>query len=184
MARRQRQYPIEFGYTSTLVETIDLPEVEAAASRFLGALDFNGLVEVEFKYDARDSTYKILDVNARAWTWIALGAAAGIDFAALQWRLAAGEQITPMAARCGVSWQYLTRDLAASVAEMLTHRLPPLAYLRSLRRSSAGAVFAWDDPWPAVIDLPLSAMRVGLRRLKRSERNAAAAALQSARLPG
>ena len=82
-----------FGFTSTLVETVERPEVEAAAARFLASLDFSGLVEIEFKYDARDSSYKILDVNARAWTWIALGAAAGIDFPALQYRLAFGENV-------------------------------------------------------------------------------------------
>ena len=90
VARRCRQYPINFGFTSTLVETVERPEVEAAATRFLASLDFSGLAEIEFKYDARDGSYKILDVNARAWTWMALGAAAGIDFPALQYRLARG----------------------------------------------------------------------------------------------
>jgi D-aspartate ligase len=180
-ARRRRQYPIEFGFTSTFVETMALPDVEAAASRFLNSLDFSGLVEIEFKYDARDGTYKILDVNARAWTWIALGAAAGVDFPVLQWRLAAGETINPLPARCGVRWHYFSRDLAAALQDMLRLRLSPLAYLHSLRRSSASAVFAWDDPWPAVFDLPLSAVRVVTRRLKRRHRNAAAA-LQSAKL--
>ena len=181
VARRQRQYPIEFGFTSTFVETIELPEVESAASRFLTSLDFSGLVEIEFKYDARDGAYKILDVNARAWTWIALGAAAGVDFPALQWQLAAGENIAPLLARRGVRWHYFSRDLAACAQDMLRLRLSPLAYLRSLRRSSASAVFAWDDPWPALFDLPLSTIRVIARRLKRRNRNTTAA-LQSAKL--
>jgi D-aspartate ligase len=181
VARRQRQYPIEFGFTSTFVETIELTEVEAIASRFLNSLEFSGLVEIEFKYDARDGSYKILDVNARAWTWIALGAAAGVDFPALQWRLTLGENIAPLAARCGVRWRYFSRDLAASIREMLAFRLSPITYLRSLRRSSASAVLAWDDPWPAILDLPLSAVRVATRRLPRRNR-AAAATLRSAKL--
>jgi predicted ATP-grasp superfamily ATP-dependent carboligase len=180
VARRRRQYPIDFGFTSTLVESIELPAVEAAAARFLDSLAFSGLVEIEFKYDARDGSYKILDVNARTWTWIGLGAAAGVDFAALQWRLAAGETVAPLAGRSGASWLYLSRDLVASLHEMLAGRLSPLAYLRSLRRSSAAAVFAWDDPWPAAIDLPLSAMRVAARRLTRRR---GATALQSAKQP-
>jgi len=182
VARRRRQYPIDFGFTSTFVETIELPQVEAAASRFLASLQFCGLVEIEFKYDGRDGTYKILDVNARAWTWIGLGAAAGVDFPALQWRLAAGEKIAPLTARGGAHWRYFSRDLAASLHEMMVGRLSPLAYLQSLRRSSASAVFAWDDPWPAAIDAPLSAIRVAARRLARRKRDSAAA-LQSAKLP-
>jgi D-aspartate ligase len=182
VARRRRQYPVEFGFTSTFVETADAPEVAAAAARFLASINYSGLVEIEFKYDARDGRYKILDVNARAWTWMALGAAAGIDFPALQWALARGEKIAPLAARPGVGWLYFSRDLAASIQEMAAGRLSALDYLRSLNQSSARAVFALDDPWPAVIDIPLSAARVVTRRLSRRNRNATAA-LQSARLP-
>jgi predicted ATP-grasp superfamily ATP-dependent carboligase len=182
VARRQRQYPIEFGFTSTLVETIELPEIAATAARFLTSLDYSGLVEIEFKYDARDRSYKILDVNARAWTWIALGAAAGVDFPALQWRLASGERVAPASARRDVRWVFASRDIVAAAQEMLTGKLSPTEYIRSWRRCAASAVYAWDDPWPAVLDLPLVAMRVASRWLSRRNR-AAARALQSARLP-
>jgi D-aspartate ligase len=182
VARRRRQYPIEFGFTSTFVETVDAPDIEAAATRFLSSLNYSGLVEIEFKYDARDGLHKILDVNARAWTWIALGAAAGIDFAAIQWALAMGEDIATPTARGGVNWLYFPRDLMASIHEMAAGRLSPIGYLRTLRRPSASAVFAWDDPWPAVIDIPLSTARVVMRRLSRRN-HSTAAALQSARLP-
>ena len=181
VARRRRQYPINFGFTSTFVESIASRKIEQAACRFLGSLDYSGLVEVEFKYDSRDGAYKILDVNARAWTWIALGAAAGVDFPAIQWRLALGEQIAPVTGRLGASWRYLSRDLVASAQEMLLGRLAPRSYLHSLRSPSAGAVFAWDDPWPAVLDLPMVAMRVVKRGLSRGTRDAAAA-WQSARM--
>jgi D-aspartate ligase len=182
VARRSRQYPVEFGFTSTFVETIEAPDVEAAATRFLGSLAYSGLVEIEFKHDARDGHYKILDVNARAWTWMALGAAAGIDFPAIQWSLAIGEELTPQAARHGVNWLYFPRDLAASLHEMAAGRLSLFTYLQSVRRPAAAAVFAWDDPWPALIDIPLSAARVITRRLSRRGRNPADT-LQSARLP-
>jgi predicted ATP-grasp superfamily ATP-dependent carboligase len=182
VAQRRRQYPVEFGFTSTLVETIEQPQIEAEACRFLASLDYSGLVEVEFKYDARDRRYKILDVNARAWSWLALGRTAGVDFAALQWRLATGEAVAPQAARFGARWLYVSRDLAASIWDMLAGRLSPTAYLRSFRRPLALAVFAWDDPVPALLDLPLSAMRVAARWLAR-RKGAAAPPLQSAKLP-
>jgi predicted ATP-grasp superfamily ATP-dependent carboligase len=181
VARRRRQYPVEFGFTSTLVETIDAPEIEAAAVRFLTSLDYSGLVEIEFKFDGRQGLYKILDVNARAWTWIALGAAAGLDFPAIAWQLASGEAVNPRAARSGVKWVYFARDLVACLHEIASGRLSPGDYIRSLRRASSAAVFAWDDPWPAALDIPLSAARVLSRRSLRSR--TAKTALQSARLP-
>jgi predicted ATP-grasp superfamily ATP-dependent carboligase len=182
VAQRRRQYPVEFGFTSTFVETIAQPQIEADACRFLASLDYSGLVEVEFKYDARDRHYKILDVNARSWSWLALGRAAGIDFPALQWRLATGQAVAPQTARRGARWFYVSRDLAASMWEMLRGRLSLVAYLRSFRRPMALAVFAWDDPVPALLDLPLSATRVAARWLAR-HKTGAALPLQSAKLP-
>jgi D-aspartate ligase len=99
----------------------------------------------------------------------------------LQWRLAAGEDIAPQTGRSGAGWLYSSRDFAASLCEMFAGRLSPLAYLRSLHRPLAGAVFAWDDPLPALLDLPLSALRVATRRLAR-RKSAAAPPLQSAKL--
>jgi predicted ATP-grasp superfamily ATP-dependent carboligase len=183
VARRRRQFPIAFGLTSTFVETIELPHIEAEACRFLASIDYSGLVEIEFKYDARDDSYKILDVNARSWTWIALGSAAGIDFPALQWRLSAGEDVAPHRGRRGARWLYLSRDLAAAVCEMMAGRLSPFAYMRSFCRPSACAVFAWDDPLPALLDLPLSASRVVARSLWRRS-GASAPVPQSAKLFG
>src|SRR5689334_3053775 len=69
VARRRRQYPVEFGCTSTFVETVDCPQVEGAGRRLLASLDYTGIAEVEFKHDARDGRYKLLDVNTRIWTW-------------------------------------------------------------------------------------------------------------------
>src|SRR5205085_4099500 len=40
-ARRKRQYPIDFGFTSTCVEAIEEPQVEEAACRFLGSLEYD-----------------------------------------------------------------------------------------------------------------------------------------------
>lgn len=159
-ARRRRQFPIDFGYTSTLVETIEQPEVEAAASRLLRALNFTGLVEVEFKHDIRDGRYKLLDINARPWTWISLGAAAGVDFPYLAWRLAQGEALSPKRAKAGVRWLHVSRDIAAIGQEMLAGSGSFRDFVSPLRRPTTFATFAADDPLPALIELPIVARRL------------------------
>ncbi|HEY6258401.1 MAG TPA: ATP-grasp domain-containing protein [Xanthobacteraceae bacterium] len=160
VARRTRQYPIDFGYTSTFVETVEQDEVEAAACRFLKSLDYSGLVEVEFKRDHRDGRYKILDVNARAWTWNGLGSIAGVDFAHVLWRLATGETLAPVRGHANVAWMHGSRDLLAAVLEMGAGRLRPSAYLRSWCKPLVFAAFAKDDLVPGLVDLPLAAVRV------------------------
>ncbi|HEY6943709.1 MAG TPA: hypothetical protein VI431_01115, partial [Candidatus Acidoferrum sp.] len=85
-ARRTRQYPIDFGYSSSFVETLDVPEIVAPSRRLLSAIRYTGLVEVEYKLDARSGRYKLLDINPRLWTWATLGARAGADFPFLLWQ--------------------------------------------------------------------------------------------------
>jgi predicted ATP-grasp superfamily ATP-dependent carboligase len=164
-ARRARQYPIHFGYTSTFVETIARADVEHAAWRFLDSLTYDGLVEVEFKYDARDRRMKLLDVNARAWTWIALGERAGVDFPHLLWRLAMGEAVPSTRGLAGVGWTHASRDIVAACQEMALGYLAPRDYFASLRQPLQFAAFAADDPLPGALDVPLALGRFLTHRL-------------------
>jgi len=165
VARRSRQYPVDFGFTSTFVETVEQTEIEEAACRFLRSLDYSGLVEIEFKYDQRDGRYKLLDVNPRVWTWNALGHKAGVDFAHVLWRSAMGEAIEPARGRAGVAWMHETRDVLAASVELWRGRLSPAQYLRSWCKPKVLAVMAKDDPLPGLVDLPLAAVRVVARAL-------------------
>ncbi|MBV9427447.1 MAG: ATP-grasp domain-containing protein [Bradyrhizobiaceae bacterium] len=164
-ARRLRQYPIEFGYTSTFVETIARADVEQAACRFLESLGYDGLVEVEFKHDARDGRLKLLDVNARVWTWIALGGCAGVDFPHLFWRLAMGETLPAARGAPGVGWMHVSRDVVASCQEMAAGHLAPRDYLASLRGPLQFAAYTADDPLPGMLDVPLALSRLFTKRL-------------------
>lgn len=166
VAQRLRQYPRRFGFTSTFVETVEEPAVEEAACRFLRSLGYSGLVEVEFKRDDRDGSHKILDVNTRAWTWIALGSVAGTDFPAILWRLANGMAVAPVRASPGVAWVHFSRDLAIALPDMAAGRLSAVAYLRSMQRTRAFAAHASDDLLPGLLDFPLLVPRL-LRRLVR-----------------
>jgi predicted ATP-grasp superfamily ATP-dependent carboligase len=165
VARRRRQYPVEFGYTSTFVETADCPEVEDAGRRFLASLDYTGIAEVELKFDHRDGRYKILDVNARIWTWAALGAAAGVDFPHILWRVACRDSIAPVRQSCDAAWIHASRDLVAAAHEMLAGRLTPAAWLRSFGQPLVFAAFALDDPLPGLVELPLALWRAMTHRL-------------------
>jgi D-aspartate ligase len=164
VARRTRQFPVDFGYTSTFVETVEHPEVEAQAFRFLADLRFSGMAEIEFKFDARDGRTKLLDVNPRAWTWIGLGTAAGVDFPLIQWQLATGESIPRLRGRAGYTWTHATRDIVPAGRAMLAGTLAASDYVRSLLRPTTHAAYAADDLWPAVADLPVVAGRVMTRR--------------------
>lgn len=156
-ARRTRQYPVDFGRSSSFVETCDEPGLEEPARRLLAAMRYTGLVEVEFKYDQQDGRYKLLDVNPRPWTWQGLCAAAGVDFPYLLWRSIHGEDVPELRGRPGLRWVRLSTDVAAASSEIWRGRLSLRAYLRSLKGPLEFAAFAADDPVPALLRAPARA---------------------------
>jgi len=156
VARRTRQHPIDFGRSSTYVESVEQPRVEELACRLLKSLNYTGVAEVEFKYDRRDDQYKLLDVNGRFWTWHGMGLLAGVDFAYLAYRQALGQTVTPCRGRPGVAWMHSTRDVVAAYQEMMNGDLTLGQYLSSFRKPMAFASFALDDPLPAIVELPVA----------------------------
>jgi predicted ATP-grasp superfamily ATP-dependent carboligase len=157
VARRTRQYPIDFGQFSTFVETVDSPQVIEPAERLLSAAQFTGLVEIEFKKDPRNGELKVLDINPRVWGWHSLCKRAGVDFPYLLWLLVNGKTVPPSCARLGEKWMHATADLPAAIQEIRSGRVSLRAYLASIRGPRESAIFAWDDPAPGLLDLPLFA---------------------------
>ncbi|MGH9354271.1 MAG: ATP-grasp domain-containing protein, partial [Terriglobia bacterium] len=155
VARRTRQHPSEFGRASTFVETIDLPLLESLSERFLRAIDYYGLVELEYKLDPRDGQYKLLDVNARTWGYHTLGRRAGVDFPWLLFTDQLGQPVEPQQARPGVSWIRLITDLPTGISGILSGKLNWKAYVRSLCAAHVEAVFSREDPIPGIAELAL-----------------------------
>jgi D-aspartate ligase len=153
VVRRRRQHPPEFGRASTFVEAIELPILETLSERFLRAINYYGLVELEYKLDPRDGQYKLLDVNGRTWGYHTLGTGAGVDFPHLLYSDQMGETIEPRRGRAGVSWIRLVTDLPTGLVEVLGRRLDWRQYLRSLRDFQVEAVFNREDPLPGVVEL-------------------------------
>jgi D-aspartate ligase len=155
VARRNRQHPHEFGRAATYVESIERPAIEELSERFLRAIDYYGLVEVEFKQDPRDGQYKLLDVNARAWGFHSIGLPAGIDFPYLVYADQMGEEVEQRRGESGVGWLRLITDVPTVLTGLLLGRLKLGAYLSSLRRTRVESVFCREDPWPSLAEVAL-----------------------------
>ena len=155
VVRRSRQHPPEFGRASTYVETIELPLLETLSERFLRAINYYGLVELEYKLDPRDGRYKLLDVNARTWGYHSLGSGAGVDFPYLLFADQLGQTVQACRGRTGVSWVRLITDAPTAALEIFRGRQDFWAYLHSLQRAGVEAVFSLEDPLPGVMELGL-----------------------------
>jgi D-aspartate ligase len=155
VVRRRRQHPLEFGRASTYVETVDVPILEELSERFLHAIDYYGLVELEYKLDERDSQYKLLDVNARTWGYHSLGAGAGVDFSYMLYRDQVGLPVKVSKGRPGVSWVRTTTDIPAAMLAILGGETNWKSYLSSLRNCNVEAVFSSKDPLPGLAEVAL-----------------------------
>lgn len=153
IAKRIRQHPREFGRAATYVETIEFPEIEELSERFLRAIDYYGLVEVEFKQDPRDGQFKLLDVNARTWGFHSIGIPAGVDFPYLLFADQVGQPIDRYRARAGVGWLRAVTDFPTVISDLFAGELRPKSYWRSLTRTRAESVFCLPDPLPSVAEV-------------------------------
>jgi predicted ATP-grasp superfamily ATP-dependent carboligase len=163
-ARRVRQFPADFGMYSTLVETVDVPELRDLATKLLQHLDYTGLAEVEFMWDPRQSCFKLLEVNARLWAWHSLAIAAGVDLPYVAFADALGESPPLGTVRNGVKWVKLLTDVRGATHEIRAGRLGIREYLSSLRGVTGFAVASRSDPAPFIAEV-LLAVRIRLERL-------------------
>jgi predicted ATP-grasp superfamily ATP-dependent carboligase len=134
------------------VETIDLPGIEELAERFLNAIGYQGLVEIEFKRDPRDGQFKLLDVNTRIWGFHTLGLAAGVDFPWLQYTAAIGGPLSAHPAESAIGWLRSLTDLPTVAFDLIAGRLNVGEYLCSLRRTKIEATFSVDDALPGLVE--------------------------------
>jgi predicted ATP-grasp superfamily ATP-dependent carboligase len=155
IAKRMRQHPREFGRAATYVETVCQPQIEELATRFLKAIEYYGLVEIEFKQDPRDGEFKLLDVNARTWGFHILGRAAGVDFPYILYADQLGLPTQRSTAKIGVGWLRVVTDVPTVASDILSGNLSLRKYYTSLVRTGVESVFCKEDPMPSVGEVVL-----------------------------
>lgn len=150
--RRVRMDPPRLANTCSDV-TIPLADVSAclpALHTILAAVNHRGVFNVEFKFDARDGKFKIIEVNPRPFWLIGHIAKAGLD---LPWMayLDANDLPVPEPApyQIGRYGIYEIPDATAIVRAWSSFRRPDGPVLRPWLTGDR-ALFWWRDPLPAV----------------------------------
>ena len=146
--RKLRQMPPGFGVCRA-GENCEIDEIVEHGERLLKAFGFFGISQVEFKYDARDDQFKLMEINPRSWSWIGLSTRVGVNLPYLYFLDAFGIDVTD-AERSGnerVLWISVWDDLFHS----LKHRDQfPLKNLFDGYSGFQEAYFEWGDPKPAL----------------------------------
>jgi len=145
--RKLRQWPTGFGLSCYAVNHLE-PEVARLGLTFLRHLGLHGVSEVEFKRDARDGVWKLIECNAR-FTIQIVGAADELPL--LAYRRAAGLDETAMpSVRLGTHLWNPIQDLRALRSLHGRSSTAAAGWLRALRPPVRTHVFRPDDPLPTL----------------------------------
>lgn len=148
--RKLRQFPVHTGATSLGI-CEDNPVVAQLTTSFVKAIGYRGILDIGFRYDARDTRYKLLDPNPRIGSSFRLFVTRdGHDVARyLYWDLT-GQALPPSPAGSREARKWLVED--QDVESCLDYRregtLSWLGWVRSYRGVEESAWFAWDDLRP------------------------------------
>jgi D-aspartate ligase len=148
--RKLRQYRPRIGPTSLgICETNE--QVAQLAQRLMGAIGYRGIIDMGFRHDARDGSYKLLDVNPRIGSTFRLFAGdGGLDVLRAQYLDLTGQPVPPTRAVEGRKWIVEPADLASAAQLARQRELSFGNWIRSLNGIDETAWWAADDPLPFI----------------------------------
>jgi len=150
-AAKVRLTPRRFGPPSVVVSRA-IPDVVEPARRLLDALGFEGFSCTEFKRDARDGVYKLMEVNGRFNLSSLLMLRCGVNFPLMAYRhLLADEPPAATTAAEGVYWIDGTKDVVYAIPELVRRPWEIGAFVAPYRRPHVFAVFDRHDPRPVAV---------------------------------
>jgi predicted ATP-grasp superfamily ATP-dependent carboligase len=159
--RKIRQHPVDFG-VGTLLESVEDPALADLGLRLFRAMHWRGPGSIEFKRDARDGGWKLIEINPRLWQQHGLAAACGVNFPLIQYRELTGQPPVAHRYRSGVRWLDELRDPRSAWTHYRRGQLTAWQWARSVGAVRDLALFAPDDPGPfvaALADLATSPLR-------------------------
>ena len=147
--QKLRQYPRFIGDGSFQI-SVNAREVADLSRELLRKFAYRGLVAVEFKHDARDGTYRLMEINPRTVSGNQLAIRAGVDFPWIvyQYLVYPGACPPVNGFRPGVKYVNESWDLLAYRARRKDGDLPFWTWLRSLAGTRAWAIASTRDPQP------------------------------------
>jgi predicted ATP-grasp superfamily ATP-dependent carboligase len=145
--RKIRQYPATVGVASLGV-CENNPYLVAVSRRFLRELGYRGMVDIDYRHDGRDGSYKILDVNPRIGATFRLFVDdTGLDVARCCYLDTTGQPVSAGTALQGRRWM-LEEDVMSGLRQVRAGTLTLGQWAASLRGVRETAWWARDDMRP------------------------------------
>jgi predicted ATP-grasp superfamily ATP-dependent carboligase len=145
--RKIRRFPVNTGVTSLGICLANETVFQTTTS-FMRAIGYHGILDIGYRRDLRDGSYKVLDVNPRIGCTFRLFAAGGLDVARALYLDITGQPVPPAAAAEGRKWLVEDFDLFSGLRSWREGTLSLKEWIRSFAGVQETACFAFDDPLP------------------------------------
>lgn len=148
-ARKLVQAPDDFG-TGCVVQSEPIPEIVEPTLKLFRALQYQGMAEVEYKYDPRDGQYKLIEINTRHWDQHQLGGASGINLSWAAYCHLTGRPCENMV-KAVQRAQWIAEDtlLLHVLGSMVRPQQRTPHLWQKLSRPRIYGISAWNDPVPS-----------------------------------
>jgi D-aspartate ligase len=164
--KKLRQFPVHTGATSLGV-CLENPTVRELTCRFMKAVGYRGILDIGFRYDARDGGYKLLDPNPRiGQTFRLFVSREGMDVARYLYLDLTAQRLPPGTPVEGRKWVVEDWDLESSLDYRREGALSLAEWVGSFAGVEEGAWWAADDPSP-FWSIGGAVLRKGRRVLRR-----------------
>lgn len=161
--RKLRSYPPFAGFTSAGIP-VENQRLAAEAKSFVRAIGYSGLMDVDFRLDARDGVYKLVDFNPRVGANFRLFEdRSGLNVVRALHLDLTGRAVARSAQVKGRVFVVEPYDLVASVSYLRAGHLTLVELLVSMVGSKELAWFSWEDPLP-FLAMCVWLLAKGLRR--------------------
>jgi D-aspartate ligase len=146
--KKIRQAPVYTGMTSLGI-CLKNDVVDRTTREFMKAVGYKGILDIGYRYDARDGQYKVLDINPRLGVSFRLFVASnGMDVARALYLDLTGQHVPSSMIQEGRKWVVEDKDFHSYRDYRRDGRITASQWLGSFRGVREGAYFAWDDPVP------------------------------------
>jgi D-aspartate ligase len=146
--KKIRQNPPYAGITSLGVCSSN-PALAQTTKKFMKMIGYRGILDIGYRYDARDGRYKVFDVNPRIGCSFRLFVSdSGMDVARSMYLHLTGQAVVAGLDLPGRKWIVEDLDVVSSFLYFSDSRLKLLEWFKSFRGLRESAFFATDDLRP------------------------------------
>jgi len=151
ISKKERFFPVDGG-TSSCNITVDEPEIVFIVENLLNKLEWKGIANIDFVFDPRDNTHKVIEINPRIGATAKIAFMAGIDLSEMLLKLANDEVIEE---KRDYNTEIILRNLLLEMLWFLfssfkNKRRAQTSFFKFFGRNVSYQSFGVDDPSPLI----------------------------------